>query len=112
MPEYSHFQKLADGLPEPLMLVSQEGYVETVNRAAAAHLGQSADALAYRPLTELIANPPDQIHDYLRRWARTRNPLPATLRFKETAKELRGWRCQGFRFGGVAERGWARVVIR
>lgn len=106
------FHQLADGLPEPLLLISPGGFVEAINRGAAEALNAPPEQILGQPLMSLVENPESQVERHFRLWSRSRRPLPAPLRWKGNASVFQGWRCQGFRFGDSRKQGRAHVIIR
>src|SRR5690606_3774758 len=72
------FLKVMDRLPEPSLLVSGDGAVLGANRALA-RLGVRPSGLTGRSLADLMVQPPEAVAEYIRRCARSGQPLPASL---------------------------------
>jgi two-component system CheB/CheR fusion protein len=64
-----------------MLLVSGEGSVLAANRAAAEELGLPREALAGRPLAELVDDPPSEIARYLKDCSRNRQFVLGSLSF-------------------------------
>lgn len=90
------FKAIADLLTEPVLLVSREGVILTVNAAAAEHFGATAAALSGRPLAELVADGAE-LTTYLGLCIRSTAPHAGAL------VDARGKRveCQGARLPGA-----------
>jgi nitrogen-specific signal transduction histidine kinase len=73
---FSHLSRL---LSEPLLLVSVEGTLLGTNASARTLLGQQAAELHGHPLGALSAEAPEQLAGFLRRCARSLEPLPGVL---------------------------------
>jgi diguanylate cyclase (GGDEF)-like protein len=89
----SAFQLIAEALPEPLVLVTEEGLVLAANTTAARLLGREAAALAGVPLRDLVADPPIRLEGFLGACARSLRMIPGTLTPRKTAPASVG--CEG-----------------
>ena len=67
-------------VPEPVLLVSDDGTVLQVNTAAAQQFGIAAEPCI--ALTDLVDDPRDHIERHLREWLRSGEVLPASLSFR------------------------------
>ncbi|QKT04432.1 EAL domain-containing protein [Ectothiorhodospiraceae bacterium 2226] len=107
------FLRLADGLPEALLLVARDGTVLSVNRAAGRLLGLPRACSGDLKLHALVDNPPAQIDKLLRDWTRSSQPLPAPIRWRPgRAGDLSGWRCTAFTFANPGDAARGHVVLR
>ncbi len=68
-------------LPEPSLLITQEGLICAVNAPLLRVFGLPADGLLGRELRELVADPPEKLSNYLQNCARSRQPVPGKLTF-------------------------------
>ena len=73
------FDDLAGLLPEPMLLVDEEGRILEANAAAASLLGEDRHRLAGGPLAGRLADPPEKLRRYLATCARSRQLLPGAL---------------------------------
>ncbi|MEZ4732743.1 MAG: ATP-binding protein [Caldilineaceae bacterium] len=81
-------------LPEPTLLVTDEGMIVAANAPAAALL-QLPTTAPEQPLTAHVANPPDQLERFLRLWARNRQLMPGMLMVRTPGGAPVRHRCQG-----------------
>jgi two-component sensor histidine kinase len=88
----------ADDLPEPMLLVSPDGDVLAVNRAAREDLGLGAGGPPCR-LCDLVADAPETVLAFVRLCASTREALPGALGFRTPGGTL-DCRCDGHRTAG------------
>jgi two-component sensor histidine kinase len=90
-----HFSVPADDLPEAMLLVSPDGEVLAINRAAREDFGLGAgcpNSLLY----DLVADPPEKVVAFVRLCSATRNALPGALNFR-TPGGILDYRCDGHR---------------
>jgi PAS domain S-box-containing protein len=73
------FARVADLLPEPMLLVAADGTIHAANTAAGAEFGLGSGALRGRTLQELAAEPAEEIGSFLRACSRTRELIPGAL---------------------------------
>src|SRR5262245_7624201 len=73
------FLKVADLLPEAMLLVSADGTILSANVGLADLLGVPAGDLAGRPLAGLAAGPPEKLADYLHACSRSRQRVLGAL---------------------------------
>jgi two-component sensor histidine kinase len=89
------FSVSADDLPEAMLLVSPDGEVLAINRAAREDFGLGAgcpNSLLY----DLVADPPEKVVAFVRLCSATRNALPGALNFR-TPGGILDYRCDGHR---------------
>jgi PAS domain S-box-containing protein len=72
------YLKLIDRLSEPHLLVSGEGIILGANRRLV-RLGVEPHGLRGRPLSDIVAQPPEVISAYLRRCSKTSDPVLGSL---------------------------------
>lgn len=85
------FLRVADLLPEALLLVATDGTIRAANRAFAADWPALVnEPLEGCPLSALTAEPPEAVADYLRLCARSRQRIPGMLTLSESP-----CRCEG-----------------
>ena len=96
LPElFTHLSRL---LREPLLLVSVEGTLLGGNASARTLLGRDGAALHGQPLSALTeASSQEGLADFLRRCARSLEPLPGALMLRLPSGELVRRGCQGAR---------------
>jgi PAS domain S-box-containing protein len=102
---FSHLSRL---LPEPLLLVSIEGALLGTNASARTLLGRQAAELHGQPLGALSAEDPERLTAFLRRCARSMEPLPGALTLRLASGEQVRRKCQGARLSPMD----AFVVLR
>ena len=89
------FSVPADDLPEAMLLVSPDGEILAINRAAREDFGLGAgcpESLLY----DLVADPPEKVMALVRLCSATRNALPGALNFR-TPGGILDYRCDGHR---------------
>jgi two-component sensor histidine kinase len=89
------FSVPADDLPEAMLLVSPDGEVLAINRAAREDFGLGAGC-PKSLLSDLVADPPEKVVAFVRLCSATRNALPGALNFR-TASGILDYRCDGHR---------------
>ncbi|NIP73751.1 MAG: EAL domain-containing protein [Gammaproteobacteria bacterium] len=92
----SQFLRLADALPEVLILISTDAQLLAANRAAGRFLGIAPRQLVGRSLFELVKTPETVVRKHIKLWHRTRTPIPAPLIWKVRRHAEGGWRCHAF----------------
>jgi PAS domain S-box-containing protein len=73
------FLTFADPLPEPMLLLSGSGLVLAGNRAVEQRLGVALHEVLGKNLSEVVADPPDEIAHYLRSCSRSRSLVLGSL---------------------------------
>lgn len=81
-------------LPEPTLLVTEQGIIVAANAPAAALLQLSATAQE-QLLAAHVANPPDQLERFFQIWARNRQLMPGMLLLRAAAGAPVRHRCHG-----------------
>ena len=89
------FRPLADLLPQPLLLVTGDGGVAAVNRAATVFLGRSAADLEDGPLSRVCQSDEQAIAALIRTSARSSSPSPGTLTLLLADGRALTCRCEG-----------------
>jgi PAS domain S-box-containing protein len=73
------FARVADLLPEPMLLVAADGTVHAANAAAGAELGLSPGVFQGRRLQDLAAESDEEVGSFLKACSRTRQLTPGSL---------------------------------
>jgi two-component sensor histidine kinase len=89
------FSVPANDLPEAMLLVSPDGEVLAINRAAREDFGLGAES-SECSLYDLVADPPDKVMAFVRLCSSTREALPGALSFR-TPGGILDYRCDGHR---------------
>jgi PAS domain S-box-containing protein len=106
------FDRLAELLPEPMVLVSTDGIVQAANRAFAALLSRESVSPTRRSLEDLGWSRADGWSEYLRRCARTASFTVGAATHRQTDGVDVSYRCEGALYAPrAAERG-AVVLLR
>lgn len=108
----SQFLRLADALPEVLILISADAELLAANRAAGRFFGVAPSRLVGRSLFELVKTPETVVRKHIKLWHRTRTPIPAPLLWKTRSQGESGWRCHGFLLQPSEGRRPAYIVLR
>lgn len=86
---------ITQGLPEPHLLVSQNGTIKEANRAARATLGYGS-RLVGRNLANISPESPEKLKAFLRRCSGYRSVTAAVLRLlKNDGNRIASFRCEG-----------------
>jgi PAS domain S-box-containing protein len=94
MTEEESFLKVADLLPEPMMLVTADGMILAANRACGERLGTFPEPLQGNRLQDFTSDPPAEVAVYLRDCSRSRQLVLGALRFPASSSSA-VWRCEG-----------------
>jgi PAS domain S-box-containing protein len=87
---------LIELLPDPILLVGRDGGILDVNHAFEKELGWRRTELAERPLTDIVATPPDELSAYLRRCAGSlQSAVPGAAVFRTSEGGTIRLRCDG-----------------
>lgn len=89
------FLEFARVLPEPSLMVTALGEILAANRPTAKFLDCSSKDLIGTSLAELVTESPDTVLSYLQSCARTRQLVPGSLTFRQSAGELTVCRTEG-----------------
>ena len=111
MADASDFRRLAELLPDALLLVDDGGTVVAANRAAAAVFGIDAAALVGSALAAHVAGGAARVGSLLRSGARSASPTPGTLTLA-LADGPRTFRCDAALFRAAASPRRAEVLLR
>lgn len=79
-------QGIIDALPEPAFLLTGEGCVVGISRAARLMLGENAGP---RQASDMVSDPKEEVAAYLARCRQTSTPLPGALTFRAATGERR-----------------------
>ena len=105
-------QRLTDSLPDPYLLFDTGGTVLAANRHARRILGIGADCGDLN-LRDLVSNGSVQLKNWMRMWARSPDPLPARLKWKNVDRDrLEDMRCHAFLLEPASETEAAIMAIR
>jgi PAS domain S-box-containing protein len=111
MTEEESFLRVADLLPEPMMLVTADGAVLAANRACGERLGRTPKLLQGHRLQDFTSNPPEEVAVYLRDCSRSRQLVLGALRFPgSSASDV--WRCEGEVYRPRKENDPALLLLR
>jgi diguanylate cyclase (GGDEF)-like protein len=104
------FQLVAEALPEPLVLVTEEGVIMAANATAAHVLGREQAALPGMALRDLVADPPIRLEGFLGACARSLRMIPGTLTPRKLAPASLG--CEGTALKPSAPDARAALLLR
>ncbi|MEW4571374.1 ATP-binding protein [Tautonia sp. JC769] len=105
------YLKLIDRLPEAHLLVSGDGVVLGANRRLA-RLGFEPQSLRSRPLSAITAQPPEAVSAYLRRCARTSEPVLGSLGLRRADGEVVACRSDGSVVDPASDLSEAVILLR
>jgi PAS domain S-box-containing protein len=106
------FHQIADLLPEPMLLVAENGKVLTANPGLQDRLDISPRHIKGRRLAELLADPPETVAQFLRICTRGRRMIPADLTLHRENGENVPCRFEGAVFRPADEESPALLLIR
>ncbi len=89
------FLKIAQALPEPLLLVTSQGEILAINRPVAVMLGRSVEEVRGKMLFELVSEPTDKVLRYLQACSRSRQFVLGSLTFFIADQTSLICRCEG-----------------
>ena len=72
--------KLLMGLPDAFILINSEGQILCANSAACRLLKNNEKLLREKDLSDLTEDKPEKVQQFIIRWSRSGNPLPASLK--------------------------------
>jgi len=98
-------------LPEPTLLVTEQGIIMAANAPAAALLQLSATAQE-QLLAAHVANPPDQLERFFQIWARNRQLMPGMLLLRAAAGAPVRHRCHGAMVLPATDDASALLILR
>lgn len=84
-----------DALPELVVILDGDGRIVAPNRRFARALAGSPGSLIGRSIFDLLETPSERAHEYLRRCAGTRQPIPGALVFRKSNGEALDCQCTG-----------------
>jgi PAS domain S-box-containing protein len=111
MTDEEAFLKVADLLPEPMLLVAADGTILTVNRACGERLRGLPQPLPGHRLQDLASDPPAEVAAYLRDCSRSRQLVLGSLRFPGSSTSA-VWRCEGEVYQSRREEEPAVLLLR
>ncbi len=88
------FLKIAQALPEPLLLVTSQGEILAINRPVAVMLGRNVEVRG-KMLFELVSEPADKVLRYLQACSRSRQFVLGSLTFFIADQTSLICRCEG-----------------
>ena len=88
------FLRVANSLPEPMLLVASGGTIVAANRRVLDRMGGGASALIGQALASVLVDPPERIAQYLRACAASGEPVLGSLTWRASEGEIT-CRCQG-----------------
>lgn len=103
-----NFERIADALPEPMMLVTVRGRVIAANRTLRQMLGTGFVAGRRYDVSEIFRTPGGQIREYLRLCSGVREFLPGSLKLHFYSEPELDLRCEGV---GVDSSGFPEQLI-
>ncbi len=103
--------KVIDRWPEAILILSRGGIILGANRRVT-RLGVDRDRLPGRPLEQVTVEPPDILAAYLRRCARTADPIPGSFTLKRDDGGKIPCRSDGSLLIPASEIAQAVVVLR
>lgn len=89
------FIKIAQALPEPLLLVTSQGEILAINRPVAVMLGRNVGEVRGKMLFELVSEPTDKVLSYLQACSRSRQFVLGSLKFFIGDQTSLICRCEG-----------------
>ena len=108
----THFLQFSNAFPEALILLSGSGEVLAANASAARQLGIPKSPPDGTRLEQFVDNTAEELGRMLKTWRRSRNAIPAALKWASATLGEPTWRCEGF-LSQVASRDTpARVIVR
>ncbi len=108
----SQFDAWANLLPEAMLLVDMDGFIQAANSAAIRQFGALNIALGQTALAALCMEPPQQLDVYLRNCRRVTALMPATLTFRLPGGAALPVRAQGARFALAGQATSCCVLLR
>jgi PAS domain S-box-containing protein len=105
------YLKVIDRLPEALLLVSGGGIVFGANHGLA-RLGVETNGLRGKSLSDITAQSPEAVAEYLRRCSKTSSPLPDSLTLKKADGEALPCRSDGNVLEPASGREEAVILLR
>lgn len=90
-----HFLLFADPLPEPTLLLADDGLILAGNRAFEERLGVSVAGLLGKRLAEVVIESPDHVSHYLQLCCRSRSLVPGAMRLRVNGSEELACRTEG-----------------
>lgn len=106
------FLQFADPLPEPTLLLSSDGLILAGNRAVEEQLRISVSRLRTRRLTEIVAEPPDEVAHYLRLCGRSRSLVFGALSLHRKDDDGISCRTEGFVVRSMEEGTKSTIIMR
>jgi PAS domain S-box-containing protein len=106
------FGRFANLFQEPILLVSSAGHLCAANSSAAHLLVPGARLNGDALLFDFIANPAQEVREYLKVCSRSVDPLPGKLTFRSSKLEPPAVRCSGCAFRVLDEQHNPLVMLR
>ena len=108
----AHFLQLSNAFPEALILLSGSGEVLAANASAARQLGIPACPPDGTCLETFVDNTPEELERLLKTWRRSRNAIPAALKWPSGTHGAASWRCEAFLSQVASRDAPARLIVR
>ena len=109
---HSEFLRVADCLPEAMLLVSVDGGILAANRAARRRFQEVSQNLLKLSIVELTHSDSTHVKAVLRACARTRAPVPLALKFPAGDRRLVSSQCEGFLYSPSSATAPAQILLR
>ncbi|MBI3462367.1 MAG: response regulator [Planctomycetes bacterium] len=109
---HRHFLRLADLLPEPMLLLDADGVILAANQAAGQTLSQSGDHLVGRQLASLVVGDESAVAQYLRDCVQGRKLLLSSFTGNAGDGRTVLFRCEGVLAQTAAGARAAQVLLR
>lgn len=106
------FVVFANPLPEAMLLLTSKGVVLACNRATEARLDIKCDDLTGQRLADLVADPSEEVAQYLRNCARSRQLVFGSVRIRGSGGEELPFRCEGARVVESPEGSEPQLLLR
>ena len=108
----THFLRFSNAFPEALILLSGSGEVLAANASAARQLGIPRCPPDGTRLEQFVDNTAEELGGLLKTWRRSRNAIPAALKWASATLGEANWRCEGFLSQVASRDAPARVIVR
>ncbi len=106
------FSELAKILPEPTILVTNEGEILKVNQPFSRMLATPQKDLIGKKLTEISFTQEEKIRKYLQNCSRSRQMIPGALDLRDSNEEHLEFRCEGAVIEQADGNGGAKIFLR
>ncbi len=107
-----HFLLFADPLPEPTLLLADDGLILAGNRAVEERLGSSVSGLQGKRLAEVVLESPEEVAQYLRLCCGSRSLVLGAMRLRVNGSEALACRTEGSLISPKKEGAAAVLMVR